>query len=89
LFKVGSVSPDLFPAVLLFCITLLIEFVGIKEFLGTICIILILHVSAAPPGLTLIFGVFRGFPSVTPGYLLSPPPGLKNLKKFDFLESFK
>jgi hypothetical protein len=44
-----------------------------------------------PPlrGLFLFYGVFRGFPSVTPGYSLSPPPGAENLKKFDFLKSFK
>jgi hypothetical protein len=28
----------------------------------------ILHVSAAPPGLDPVSGLFRGFPLVTPGY---------------------
>ncbi len=46
-------------------------------------------------GLNLFCAFFRGFPSVPPGWLTSlrstspsPPPGAKNLKKFDFLESF-
>ncbi len=40
-------------------------------------------------GLLLFYGVFRGFPSVTPGYSRSPPPGAENHKKFDSLKSFK